>query len=96
MNLDRAVLAFAGLVVLISLALGYWVSPYWFLLTAFAGLNWRQPVSAKLYRFLSGRTGLQGYRHTERQRLQITSERFEFDLGSTAHHKGDVRRQLSH
>ena len=39
MNLDRAVLAFAGLVVLISLALGYWVSPYWFLLTAFAGLN---------------------------------------------------------
>ena len=39
MNLDRAVLAFAGLMVLISLALGYWVSPYWFLLTAFAGLN---------------------------------------------------------
>ena len=24
---------------LASLALGYWVSPYWFLLTAFAGLN---------------------------------------------------------
>ena len=39
MNLDRAVLAFAGLVVLISVALGYAVSPYWFLLTAFAGLN---------------------------------------------------------
>ena len=39
MNLDRAVLAFAGLVVLLSLALGYWVSPYWLLLTAFAGLN---------------------------------------------------------
>ncbi len=39
MNLDRAVLAFAGLIVLASLALGYWVSPYWFLLTAFAGLN---------------------------------------------------------
>lgn len=39
MNLDRAVLAFAGLVVLVSLALGYWVSPYWLLLTAFAGLN---------------------------------------------------------
>lgn len=39
MNLDRAVLAFAGLVVLISLALGNWVSPYWYLLTAFAGLN---------------------------------------------------------
>ncbi|MCO7237569.1 DUF2892 domain-containing protein [Hyphomonas sp.] len=39
MNLDRAVLAFAGLIVLASLALGYWVSPYWFLLTAFAGVN---------------------------------------------------------
>ena len=39
MNLDRAVLAFAGLIVLVSLALGYWVSPYWLLLTAFAGLN---------------------------------------------------------
>ncbi|WP_300393393.1 DUF2892 domain-containing protein [Henriciella sp.] len=42
MNLDRAVLAFAGLIVLISLALGYWVSPWWFLLTAFAGLNMLQ------------------------------------------------------
>tara|TARA_X000000950_G_C13546493_1_gene509745 strand:- start:144 stop:347 length:204 start_codon:yes stop_codon:yes gene_type:complete len=39
MNLDRAVLAFAGLIVLVSLALGYWVSSYWLLLTAFAGLN---------------------------------------------------------
>ncbi len=42
MNLDRAVLAFAGLVVLISGALGYVVSPYWFLLTAFAALNMLQ------------------------------------------------------
>ncbi len=39
MNLDRAVLAFAGCVVLASLSLGIFVSPYWFLLTAFAGLN---------------------------------------------------------
>jgi len=42
MNLDRAVLAFAGLVVLLSLTLGYFFSPYWFLLTAFAGLNMLQ------------------------------------------------------
>lgn len=42
MNLDRAVLAFAGIVVLASLALGYFISPYWFLLTAFAGLNMLQ------------------------------------------------------
>jgi len=42
MNLDRAVLAFAGTVVLGSLALGYLLSPYWFLLTAFAGINMLQ------------------------------------------------------
>ena len=39
MNIDRAVLSFAGFVVLLGLALGYWMSPYWYLLTAFAGLN---------------------------------------------------------
>jgi hypothetical protein len=39
MNVDKAVLMFAGFVVLLGLALGYVVSPYWFLLTAFAGLN---------------------------------------------------------
>lgn len=39
MTLDRAVLMFAGSVVLASLALGLLVSPYWFALTAFAGLN---------------------------------------------------------
>jgi len=39
MSIDRAVLAFAGTVVLVSLALGVWVSPYWFWLTAFVGAN---------------------------------------------------------
>ena len=39
MTIDRAVMAFAGLVVLASLSLGYWLNPLWFLLTAFAGLN---------------------------------------------------------
>lgn len=39
MNVDKAVLTFAGFVVLLGLALGYWVSPYWYLLTVFAGLN---------------------------------------------------------
>ncbi len=42
MSIDRAVMAFAGFVVLLSLALGYWVSPYWLLLAAFAGLNMMQ------------------------------------------------------
>lgn len=42
MNIDRAVLAFAGVMILGSLALGYYVSPYWLLLTAFAGANMLQ------------------------------------------------------
>jgi hypothetical protein len=39
MNVDKAVLIFAGFVVLLGLALGFWISPYWYLLIAFAGLN---------------------------------------------------------
>ncbi len=39
MNIDRFVFAFAGSVILISLVLGYFVAPAWFLLTAFVGLN---------------------------------------------------------
>jgi hypothetical protein len=39
MNVDKAVLAFAGCVVLLGLTLGWLVNPYWYLLTAFAGLN---------------------------------------------------------
>ena len=39
MTLDRAVMAFAGCVVLVSLALAHLFSPYWLLLTAFVGLN---------------------------------------------------------
>ena len=39
MSIDRAVLAFAGFMVLVSLALGWYVSSYWFLLTAFVGFN---------------------------------------------------------
>ncbi len=30
---------FAGIFILVSLALGYFVSPYWYLFTAFVGLN---------------------------------------------------------
>ena len=39
MTLDRAVFVFAGLVGLTGLALAYAVSPWWMLLSAFAGLN---------------------------------------------------------
>jgi hypothetical protein len=39
MNVDRAVLTLAGSMVLVSLALAWFVSPYWLLLTAFVGAN---------------------------------------------------------
>jgi hypothetical protein len=39
MTVDRAVLAFAGLVVLTGIVLAYLLSPWWLLLSAFAGLN---------------------------------------------------------
>jgi hypothetical protein len=39
MNVDRFVLAFAGAMVLVSLLLAHFVSPWWLLLTAFVGLN---------------------------------------------------------
>lgn len=39
MNLDRAVLLFAGFIVLTSLALAHWVHPGWVWLTVFAGAN---------------------------------------------------------
>lgn len=39
MNLDRAVMAFAGLMILASALLAHFVSPWWLLLTAFVGLN---------------------------------------------------------
>jgi hypothetical protein len=42
MNVDRAVLAFAGLMVLISLVLAWYVSLYWLGLTVFVGLNMLQ------------------------------------------------------
>ena len=42
MTIDRAVMAFAGLIILLSLALSQFHSPYWLLLTAFAGANMLQ------------------------------------------------------
>ncbi len=39
MNIDRLVFAVAGAMILVSLLLGYYVSPYWYWLTGFVGLN---------------------------------------------------------
>ncbi|MBX3597765.1 MAG: DUF2892 domain-containing protein [Rhizobiaceae bacterium] len=39
MTLDRAVMMFAGFMILLSLGLALYVSSWWLLLTAFVGLN---------------------------------------------------------
>ena len=57
---DLVIRRFAGTFVLLSLALGWWVSPYWFLFTAFVGVNLIQSTFTKfcpLERIL-GRLGL--------------------------------------
>ena len=38
-TVERALRGMAGTVVLVSLALGWALSPYWYLFTAFVGLN---------------------------------------------------------
>ena len=39
MTVERGLRLMAGAFILLSLALGYWISPYWYLFTAFVGLN---------------------------------------------------------
>ena len=39
MNVERYLRLIAGFFVMLTVALGYWVSPNWFLFTAFVGLN---------------------------------------------------------
>lgn len=63
MNLDRAVMAFAGVMVLLSAILSLTVHPWWIALTLFAGFNMLQasitgfcPV-ALLFKKLGARAG---------------------------------------
>ncbi len=39
MTINEALRAIAGIVILITLALGAWVHPYWYFFAAFVGLN---------------------------------------------------------
>lgn len=63
MTLDRAVFAFAGTVILISVLLTWTVSPWWALLTVFAGANMLQSAftgfcpAAMIFRRLGIRSG---------------------------------------
>jgi len=47
MRLEEMLRAFAGLFVLGSLALGYWVHPGFYLFTAFVGLNLLQSAFSR-------------------------------------------------
>lgn len=64
MTVDRAVLFFAGFMVLLSLGLGFYVSPYWYLLTVFVGLNMMQAAitgfcpAAMIFKKLGVRPGV--------------------------------------
>jgi len=42
MSLDHKIRLIAGTFILASLALGWWVSPWWLLFTAFVGINLMQ------------------------------------------------------
>ncbi|HKI83057.1 MAG TPA: DUF2892 domain-containing protein [Candidatus Krumholzibacteria bacterium] len=62
MRIQNLIRRFAGSFVLVSLALGYWVHPAWFLFTAFVGVNLIQSSFTKwcllekiLYRVLPPR-----------------------------------------
>lgn len=63
MNVDRAVMAFAGLMILLSVVLAYAVSPWWLLFTAFIGLNMLQAAftgfcpAAMIFRKLGVKAG---------------------------------------
>ncbi len=39
MTIERYLRLFAGAFTLLSLILGYWVNPYWYLFTVFVALN---------------------------------------------------------
>jgi hypothetical protein len=47
MSMENKIRAIAGTFVLASLALGWWVSPWWFLFTAFVGVNLLQSAFTK-------------------------------------------------
>lgn len=63
MTVDRAVLAFAGCMILLSVALTVWVSPLFVWLTVFVGLNLLQSAftgfcpAASVFRRLGVRPG---------------------------------------
>lgn len=39
MTVDRYIRMIAGIFIIVSVALGHWVNPWWFAFTAFVGVN---------------------------------------------------------
>ena len=62
MPMHYAIRLVAGVFVLVSLALGYWVNPLWFLFTAFVGVNLIQSAFTRwcLMETILARLGLVG------------------------------------
>lgn len=62
MTMNEALRLIAGTFVLLSLALGYWVHPGWYLFTAFVGLNLLQSAFTKWcpMMWLLDKVGLKG------------------------------------
>jgi hypothetical protein len=64
MTIDRMVLAFAGCVVLLGVTLAWLVSPWWILLSVFAGLNMIQAAftgfcpAAMMFKKLGAKPGV--------------------------------------
>ena len=58
MDVNQWLRAIAGILVLISIALGHFVSPYWFLFTGFIGLNLLQSAFTRWCPMMSILRGL--------------------------------------
>ena len=72
--MERKIRAIAGTFVLASLALGWWVSEYWFLFTAFVGANLLQSAFTRwcLMEDILRKTGLHRESPTARGRTPET------------------------
>jgi hypothetical protein len=65
---DAVIRRFAGAFVLLSLALGWWVSPWWFLFTAFVGVNLIQSSGGSSCSGVGGRHSIGADRRSARTR----------------------------
>lgn len=62
MTINEALRLIAGAFILLSVTLGYWIHPGWYLFTAFVGLNLFQSAFTKWcpMMWLLGKMGLKG------------------------------------